>query len=121
MVGCLAFIAACDTDDDSSSQEQERLNLEEMLSEINEIAESVPCENPYDWTFTAIGSKACGGPIGYLAYSLNIDTVSFLNTVEAYSIALDDFNKKWNIVSDCSVPPIPIDVACENGKAVLVF
>ncbi|WP_282080597.1 hypothetical protein [Aquimarina algiphila] len=118
----LTILVGCGNDDDSSlSQEQDNTNLKTMLEEITKIAESVDCTNPDDWSFTSIGSKACGGPSGFIAYSLTIDTDDFLKKVETHKTAMKAFNKKWGIVSDCFVPATPIDVECVDGKAVLVF
>lgn len=113
-------LAAC-SKDSSPSQEADQRNLNRQREKIEEIAASMPCTNAEDWEFTAIGSKACGGPTGYIAYSTQIDTVDFLNRVERYSDNQAEFNQRWGIASDCSLPPTPIDVVCENGGAVLVF
>jgi hypothetical protein len=32
--------------------------------------------------FTSIGSKACGGPTGFVAYSLKLNTTEFLDKVK---------------------------------------
>ncbi len=115
------IIVGCGNDDDSSSQEQENANLNAMLAEITKIVESIDCTNPDDWSFISIGTKACGGPSGFIAYPLTIDTDNFLNKIEAYKMAMGEFNKKWEIVSDCSVLATPVDVKCVEMKAVLVF
>ena len=107
--------------DDEISRAQEAEILQEMFAEIESLASSEVCEDASEWTFTAYGSKACGGPIGYIAYSTNIDTESFLNQVEEHRIAQDEFNEKWGIISDCSAPQEPEDVICEDGNPVLVY
>ena len=68
-----------------------------------------------------MGTKACGGPSLYIAYSLNINTTSFLKKVEEYTVYEDNFNKKWSIFSDCSITPRPLGVECRNGKAYLYY
>ena len=107
--------------DDGSSQELDALKLDQLYSEIEKIANSVTCTNSTEWTFTSYGSKACGGPVGYIAYSKNIDTVLFLKKIEALRIAQQKYNEKWGIMSDCSIPQEPSGVACENGIAVLQY
>ncbi len=116
----LGILIGCD-DDDASTEEQESDTLEEMLFEIIKIAESVDCVTPDDWTFTPIGSKACGGPTGFLAYSVTIDTNDFLEKVEAYKEAMNAFNIKWGVISDCALPATPVGVTCVDGKAELVY
>ena len=109
------------SDDEENNRAQEAQILEEMLTEIEDLAASKDCEDASAWTFTAYGSKACGGPVGYIAYSTHIDTESFLNLVEEHRIAQDEFNEKWGIISDCSAPQEPEAVICEDGNPVFVY
>ena len=104
----------------SATIEEDRQELTTLLTEIKEIANSVSCTNSSDWNFTAIGSKACGGPQNYIAYHKNIDTVAFLKKVEIYTTLEKTFNKKWGIISDCAVVIAPIDIICENGEVKFV-
>lgn len=119
LISCTTLIS-CDKNSELT-QEQEAQKLQIMLSEIENMAGSVDCENPADWTYTPIGKKGCGGPKGYLAYPTTIDTVKFLSLVEAYTLAEERYNHKWGIISTCDLPPAPVDVTCENGKAVLRY
>jgi len=114
-------IFSCNEDDSKATQDQETLILKAKFSEITEIAESLSCEDSSRWTYTPYGSKACGGPMGYIAYSIDIDTAHFLQLIEEYQQAEAAFNIKWGIISDCSVPQSPRGVDCEDGKAVLVY
>ena len=115
----LTFVS-CNNDNDLS-QEEEAILLDQKLTEIIEITASKNCINSSNWSFTSYGSKACGGPKGYIAYSLDADTVHFLQLIEEHQIAEYEFNIKWGINSDCSVPNIPLDVICENGEPILIF
>jgi len=101
--------------------EHDRAVLDTLLTEIRNIAESETCENADEWKFTRIGSKACGGPTGYVAYSDKIDEAGFLEKVQAYTNAEADFNRKWGIFSNCAIEPEPKSVSCENGKAVFNY
>ncbi|WP_010178873.1 DUF6970 domain-containing protein [Aquimarina agarilytica] len=103
------------------TQGEEREVLNKMLAELKEISESVVCENATEWDFTAVGSKACGGPNGFIAYSTKIDVKDFLAKVAKYTKAEDDFNKKWGVVSTCDVLVPPSTIVCNDGKAILVF
>lgn len=114
------LLSGCSTDN-ASTQEQDMQQLEKMYAEISLLSVSQECNNSADWDFTAIGSKACGGPTGFIAYSLKINTSDFLEKVKNYTNAQKEFNDKWNISSSCEVPPAPISIKCENGKAVLVY
>ena len=116
----LIFSTACDKENELTKEEELQI-MNEMYEEIQVISNSKPCNNSENWTFTAIRTKACGGPSSYIAYSLNIDTASFLKKVKEYTIYEDNFNKKWSVFSDCSITPIPIGVECRNGKAYLYY
>lgn len=94
---------------------------EELMNEITALAESVNCVDSENWAFTAFGSKPCGGPMGFLAYSTDIDTEYFLAIVETHRKAQEAANKKSGAYSDCSVPTKPTGIKCSNGKPVLVY
>jgi len=102
-------------------QEQEREMLDIQLEKLKQLSESINCENSVDWNFTTVGSKACGGPQLYLAYSTKIDVDNFLSKTEIYTRAEDNFNKKWSIVSDCSLIQAPKEIECVEGKSKLIF
>ncbi|WP_264564944.1 hypothetical protein [Flavobacterium sp. N3904] len=109
--------------DDSSSQQTEMRNLTKMYEEIISISmvNNSPCVNPAEWSFTAIGSKACGGSTGYIPYSLKINVPEFLKKVENYTNAQAAFNKKWGIMSTCEIILPPTGVDCVNGKPTLIY
>ncbi len=111
---------ACNSDE-SISQESELKTLQEQFEEITNMVEDATCDDPNNWTFTAYGSKACGGPQGFIAYPLTIDTITFLEKIEAYNLAEEQFNRKWGVISDCALVPSPESLMCENGKPVLIY
>jgi hypothetical protein len=104
-----------------SKQEQEHITLMNLFDEIYNIAYSNKCSNSSDWSFIAYGSKACGGPQGFIPYHNTIDADSFLEKVKNYSNTEKAFNIKWNIVSDCAVSIPPKSVDCQNGLPVLKY
>lgn len=126
LISIVAALMGCDNDDDESlseelSQEQEQMVLAEMLGEIEALADSVECTDPQDWTFTSIGSKACGGPTHFIAYPVQIDVDAFLVLVGEYTSAQRDFNEKWEVASTCDVPSEPSSIECINRKPVFVY
>ena len=94
--------------------------LEQLEQEIIALSESVSCTSSEEWSFTPMGSKACGGPTRYIAYHQSIET-SFLNLVEQYTDLQRVYNEKYNIVSDCMLVVAPRLVTCEGGKPVFVY
>lgn len=104
-----------------SEQEKDHEELMKLFDEISNLAYSNSCTNENDWTFTQFGTKACGGPQGYIPYSKTIDTLSFLEKVNTYSEAEKNYNIKWGIASTCDIPKIPKKVECNNGYPVLIY
>lgn len=120
LILCILVVVSC-TKETILTMEQEQQLLNEKLIEIETIAESVSCSEVSVWEITPIGSKACGGPTGYIAYSYSINEVNFLNLVSNYTQEQNQFNLKWGIISDCSVPPMPIGVECSNNQPVFIY
>lgn len=104
-----------------TEQEIDHKKLMDLYNEIYNLSISVSCTNADDWTLTAYGAKACGGPQGYIAYSNQINTDTFLQKVEAYNEAENAYNIKWDIVSTCDVPQQPKEVECQYGFPLLTY
>ena len=104
-----------------STQEKEHNDLMVMFDEIQNLVRAIACNDGSNLTFTAYGTKACGGPQGYIAYTSHIDTVAFLKKIELYTEAEKEFNITWGIISDCSISPQPIAVECNNGYPTLIY
>lgn len=122
---CLSLFAffainGCDKEKSKAKDEQE---LELLYAKIKTLAESSICggSTNHELKFIAIGSKACGGPTGYLGYSTSINVKEFEELVEQYTTLQKEYNKKWQIISDCMYHIPPESVECENGKPVLVY
>lgn len=116
----IGIVFSCSVNSEST-QKQEAEQLNQLFSEIKSMAFEVDCEESSEWTFSSFGSKSCGGPVGYLAYSAKIDTALFLKKIEEHKIAQEKFNDKWGIISDCSIPPEPTGVLCKNGEASFIY
>jgi hypothetical protein len=104
-----------------TDQEKEHRNLMALFDEIQNLAYATSCIDASNWVFTAYGSKACGGPQGFIGYSKNINTEEFLKKIEIYTQSEKEFNIKWGIISDCSATAHPIAVACVNNYPTLKY
>jgi len=102
-------------------QDMALADLEYQWSQILALVQSAPCEDPAQWSYTPYGSKACGGPQGYLAYPLTIDVDRFLNLVEQYRQAENQYNIDFNIASPCDAPLEPTGVDCVDQLPVLLY
>ena len=96
-------------------------NLKQLLNKITIQSDTAECNNSENWSFTALGEKACGGPKTYIPYPHSIDTAAFLVLVKKYNAAEKAFNKKYNIISDCAFVLPPTSITCDNGKPVLIY
>ena len=104
-----------------TEQEIDHRKLMDLFSEIQRLSNSQSCTNAKDWLFTPFGSKACGGPQGFIVYSKNIDVNAFLEKIETYTKAEKEFNIKWGVVSDCAIINAPVSVECRNGYPILIY
>ena len=107
------------TDNPNFKKEQQDLIV--LKHEIDQLSQSITCTDSADWKITPLGSKACGGPAGFVSYSIKVQEKHFLEKVALYTKNEDAFNRKWNIMSDCSTPVQPKKVICKNGLAVMIY
>lgn len=101
--------------------EEDQITLENKLKEIIKLSESIPCKDASSWKFVSYGAKACGGPVGYIAYSTELDVEAFISKVNNLSLLQDAVNKKCKLVSDCTVPIEPKGIISENNKPVFYY
>ncbi|OYX24197.1 MAG: hypothetical protein B7Z16_00910 [Algoriphagus sp. 32-45-6] len=95
-------------------------DLVELEREIIALSESVSCTNSSEWEFTAMGSKACGGPTRYIAFHQSVSD-EFLDLVSQFTRLQEEYNLRYHVVSDCMLVAPPRSVTCEAGKPVLVY
>ncbi len=107
-------------DGELPNQEEDFAMLQELFTEFSTIA-NASCTNAEVWEFVAYGSKACGGPQGYIAYPTTIDVEAFLILVENYTTEEAIYNATYGIVSTCDFAVPPVNVVCENEAAVLIY
>ena len=107
--------------DNGNLTQQETQELENLKSEIITMAKNEKCTNSADWKSVGLGVKACGGPVSYIAYSNKIDEAKFLEKVNLYNQKSTDYNKKYNLVSDCMLVMPPEKIECENGNPVFKY
>ena len=105
----------------SSNNERDNEDLEAQFDTLVALSKSMSCDNNTEWRFAGIGDKPCGGPTGYIAYSVRMDTVDFLHRLRKYNESVRERNIREGLVSDCALEPAPIGVQCQNGAAVLVY
>ncbi len=106
---------------EQTDQEKDHEDLVNLFNELYAMATSKKCNNANDWLITAYGSKACGGPQGFMPYPNSIDVNLFIDKVSQYTQKEHQYNIKWGIISTCDLPAQPSGVKCENDLPVLIY
>jgi hypothetical protein len=119
-IALLAIVFSC-TNNTEASKEEDLSELTFLQEEIELFVDSGICAENSSCDYVAFGSKACGGPKAYLAFSTSIDVALLQQKVATYNALENSYNKKWGIISDCSVPIPPVDVTCIAGKCTAVY
>ena len=114
----MGSVSGCEQAEDN--QEITAKDLEKQLAEIHSVINADSCSETSECSFLAYGSKACGGPQGYLLFSNQVNLEALSKMVEEYNKAEDAYNKKFGVISDCMFVTPPTQLACENGKCVQV-
>jgi len=116
----LTFFFGC-TSTTELGKEDDLAELNNLKEEIELLVNSGVCSENSDCDSIAFGSKACGGPKAYLAFSSSINVELLQQKVANYNALESAFNQKWGIVSDCAVVMPPTSVECINGKCTAVY
>jgi len=119
-IALLAIVFGC-TNNTEFTKEEDLAELAALQEEIELLVDSGVCSENSDCESIAFGSKACGGPKTYLAFSTSINVQLLQQKVETYNALENSFNKKWGIISDCTYLLPPTSVQCINGKCTAVY
>lgn len=103
-----------------NSKNYDEISLSRARKLIDSEISKYKCKNISDWAYAPIGSKACGGPVSYIAYPKSIEA-SILSRIKEFTDNQSEFNKKYEITSDCMLAAEPTAIKCVKGKAVLVY
>ena len=116
----LTIVFGC-TSTTELGKEDDLAELNNLKEEIELLVNSGVCSENSDCDSIAFGSKACGGPKAYLAFSSSINVELLQQKVVTYNALETAFNQKWGIISDCSVPIPPVNVTCIAGKCTAIY
>jgi len=119
-IALLAIVFGC-TNNTEFTKEEDLAELTALQEEIELLVDSGICSENSDCEYIAFGSKACGGPKTYLAFSTSINVELLQQKVATYNTLENSFNKKWGVISDCSVVLPPTNMTCINGKCTAVY
>jgi len=74
------------------------------------------CATSADCTIAAVGSRACGGPNGYVVYSIKSSNAQDIRSLAQLTTKLEhQYNTENSVISICSMvmPPKPV---CDKTK-----
>lgn len=112
----VAGFLACGTS--QSSADDIQATLQELTAQIDRIIGNAACEVTGQCRVIAVGSKPCGGPWSYRAYStLKTDVSSLEVTVQRYTDLQKELNQRTGAISDCMFVTGPT-VQCVSGRCV---
>jgi hypothetical protein len=101
-----------------SAADDIQATLQELTAQIDRIIGNATCEVTNQCRVIAVGSKPCGGPWSYRAYStLNTDVSSLEGTVQRYNDLQKEHNRRTGAISDCMFVTEPT-VQCVTGRCV---
>lgn len=109
-----------DRPSDENSQKYDEAALEKLRAGIEAEISKEKCTNAEEWAFSPMGSKACGGPVSYVAYPKKSEA-KILPRIEEYTQKMAAYNKKYNLLSDCMLVMPPNGIKCEAGKPVFIY
>ena len=97
--------------------------LSQLDKEIRSMAGTAAAQSAQQCRVVAVGSRPCGGPEYYLAYSVSsLDETQLLTLVAEYTAMRQAFDVEQEIVGTCEVIPEPklvfIDGYCRALPAV---
>ena len=105
-------------DDNSPSVTREELDVKKI--EIQDYIATFPCDEAIGCNFIAFGSKPCGGPWGYLAFSNAVDLEFLTSEILEYNEMENEYNLETGAVSDCMAALPPNEVGCVNGVCGII-
>lgn len=93
----------------------------QLWREIKAEVGDAECDGPQQCHSIGVGTKPCGGPEGYLAWSSKAtDGKKLKSLVERHAAARDEENRRSGMASNCAIPQDPgaVCVAEPSGRKV---
>jgi hypothetical protein len=93
----------------ASQEKADQQKLRQMRTVIDSLVGTAACDSVEDCRYTGLGAKACGGPQGYLIYSVTqTDTAALAVKVAEYNRFEQEMNRTYGYVSDCAMVAEPV-------------
>jgi hypothetical protein len=119
----LALSIQCSSSNDAKNSERQNdeiphATLDAKKQEVLDYINSFPCVDSCN--YIAFGSKPCGGPWEYLAFSSAVNQQTLQNMVNEYNQMQHEYNLQTGAISDCAVVMPPNEVDCVNGVCTII-
>jgi hypothetical protein len=103
---------------DIQNDEITQAQLDEKKQEVLDYINSFQCTDSCN--FIAFGSKPCGGPWEYLAFSSSVNLETLQTMVTEYNELQHEFNVQTEAISDCALVMPPNEVNCVSGICTVI-
>ncbi|MGB0776785.1 MAG: hypothetical protein ACPGR7_02045 [Flavobacteriaceae bacterium] len=114
-------LMSCSTEDRVTSIQEDQKALYSKYNSIMRYISLEPISSETTCLSLPIGSKACGGPQGYIGFPSTIDQKELKQMIEEYTEFEKSYNEKWEITSDCSFVAPPSEVIVHNGSCKVIY
>lgn len=106
-----------------TSQNAERIAVENLYNDIyTQFISKISCTTSEELQAIPYGAKACGGHKGYLPFSTQMENADqYLQLIKKFTEKEDAYNKKWGVISDCSIVNPPTEIICNNGRPLFKY
>jgi len=113
---CCWISPSAQAEEGSRALDQDREKLMHLDQSVRGIIGDAACTDNTDCRLMGYGSKPCGGPAGYVAYSIKGTNVALLEekVLEFNALALE-LDRRTGTVSDCTLASKP-EVKCVQGR-----
>jgi hypothetical protein len=90
--------------------------MAELKADMEELTKDKSCTSNSECKAMAYGTKACGGPSGYVVYSIKTtDVIRLKEVTSELSQLQDEYNREQGLMSTCSYM-MPPEVSCDQGQ-----
>jgi hypothetical protein len=107
----------------SKQSDSDTITLEQLATKktaIENYITTFTCSESLGCNYIAFGSKPCGGPRMYLAFSNTINLPQLQIMVAEYNEMDNLRNQQTGAISDCAIPPPPNLIRCVNGVCTII-
>src|SRR5882762_6407008 len=116
LIICCWISLSAQAEEGSRALDQDREKLMHLDQSVRGIIGHAACTDNTDCRLMGYGSKPCGGPAGYVGYSIKDTDVTLLEEkVLEFNALARELNRRTGTVSDCVPAPKP-EIKCVRER-----